>query len=156
MLARRKGRFLNTHDIIIGFTHRRLCPWISSLFYSSRLAWPWIVSPFPSALAALRLKGFPHLLPHLFSFWLVPGRHDLFGLAGGSTIAHLISNFDHWIAFGLLAFVGARMIRESLSKNEEDDPCNPSRGKTLVMLSIATSIDALAVGLSLLLWMALF
>ena len=71
------------------------------------------------------------------------------GWLGGSTIVHLIENFDHWIAFILLAWVGIRMIRESMSKKEEDDPCNPSRGKTLVMLSIATSIDALAVGLSL-------
>lgn len=84
-----------------------------------------------------------------FHFGLFQGGMTFLGWLGGTTIAHLISNFDHWIAFGLLAFVGARMIRESLSKNEEDDPCNPSRGKTLIMLSIATSIDALAVGLSL-------
>lgn len=84
-----------------------------------------------------------------FHFGLFQGGMTFLGWLGGSTIAHLISNFDHWIAFGLLAFVGVRMIRESLSKNEEDDPCNPSRGKTLIMLSIATSIDALAVGLSL-------
>ncbi|MHB8087232.1 MAG: manganese efflux pump MntP [Anaerolineaceae bacterium] len=84
-----------------------------------------------------------------FHFGLFQGGMTFLGWLGGSTIAHLISNFDHWIAFGLLAFVGARMIRESLSKNEEEDPCNPSRGKTLIMLSVATSIDALAVGLSL-------
>jgi putative Mn2+ efflux pump MntP len=84
-----------------------------------------------------------------FHFGLFQGGMTFLGWLGGSTIAHLISNFDHWIAFGLLVFVGARMIRESLSKNEEDDPCNPSRGKTLIMLSVATSIDALAVGLSL-------
>ena len=84
-----------------------------------------------------------------FHFGLFQGGMTFFGWLGGSTITHLISNYDHWIAFGLLAFVGVRMIRESLSKNEEEDPCNPSRGKTLIMLSIATSIDALAVGLSL-------
>ena len=66
---------------------------------------------------------------------------------------------DHWIAFGLLTFVGVRMIREGLDTSGQagDNPSagnqalvkDPSRGMTMVMLSLATSIDALAVGLSL-------
>ena len=72
-----------------------------------------------------------------------------FGWLAGSSIASLIERFDHWIAFALLAWVGARMMKESFANGEKEDPCNPSRGKTLVMLSLATSIDALAVGLSL-------
>ena len=75
------------------------------------------------------------------------------GWLAGSTVVQFISAFDHWIAFGLLAYVGGRMIREGLSNHAEDiDPeelADPSRGRSLVMLSIATSIDALAVGLSL-------
>jgi putative Mn2+ efflux pump MntP len=67
----------------------------------------------------------------------------------GSAVERLIAPFDHWIALGLLAFVGARMIRSGLSSDEESHPTDPSRGGTLVMLSIATSIDAFAVGLSL-------
>jgi putative Mn2+ efflux pump MntP len=56
--------------------------------------------------------------------------------------------FDHWIAFGLLVFVGGRMI---LSGMDTEKPLknDPSRGMTMVMLSVATSIDALAIGLSL-------
>lgn len=57
--------------------------------------------------------------------------------------------FDHWIAFGLLAFVGGRMVRAGFSDDQEAIVKDPSRGMTMVMLSIATSIDALAVGLSL-------
>ena len=84
-----------------------------------------------------------------FHFGLFQGLMTFLGWLAGSSVVNLISRFDHWIAFILLAWVGVRMIRESLSKKEEDNPCNPSRGKTLVMLSVATSIDALAVGLSL-------
>jgi len=84
-----------------------------------------------------------------FHFGLFQGMMTFLGWLAGSSIVTLIANFDHWIAFGLLAWVGVRMVRESLSTKEEDDPCNPSKGKTLIMLSVATSIDALAVGLSL-------
>ena len=57
--------------------------------------------------------------------------------------------FDHWIAFFLLAFVGIRMIREGMDKSSAIPQKDPSKGMTMVMLSVATSIDALAVGLSL-------
>ena len=67
----------------------------------------------------------------------------------GSAVANIIAPFDHWIAFVLLAFVGVRMIRSGLSKEVESHPTDPSRGGTLVMLSVAVSIDAFAVGLSL-------
>lgn len=68
----------------------------------------------------------------------------------GSTVVNLISGFDHWLAFALLAWIGIRMIREGLSGGEEEiEHEDPSRGKTLIMLSLATSMDALGVGLSL-------
>lgn len=58
--------------------------------------------------------------------------------------------FDHWVAFGLLALIGVRMIVEAIRGDEElKDGWEPTRGLTLVILSVATSIDALAVGLSL-------
>ncbi|MCG8634141.1 MAG: manganese efflux pump MntP family protein [Desulfobacterales bacterium] len=57
--------------------------------------------------------------------------------------------FDHWIAFGLLVFVGGRMVLSGLDKSDNLIPKDPSRGLTMVMLSLATSIDALAIGLSL-------
>jgi putative Mn2+ efflux pump MntP len=66
----------------------------------------------------------------------------------GRTIEPLIRNYDHWVAFGMLAFVGLRMIYAAFRGEDVQSP-DPSRGWTLVMLSIAVSIDALAVGLSL-------
>jgi putative Mn2+ efflux pump MntP len=68
-------------------------------------------------------------------------------LAGRSVIAY-ISAYDHWIAFSLLAIVGARMIREGFSDEKEEQPASLGTG-TLIVLAVATSIDALAVGVSL-------
>jgi putative Mn2+ efflux pump MntP len=61
-----------------------------------------------------------------------------------------IESFDHWLAFALLSLVGGKMLREAW--RDEADQCprgDPTRGWSLVLLSVATSIDALAVGLSL-------
>lgn len=69
-------------------------------------------------------------------------------LMGIGFVSHFKA-FDHWIAFGLLAFVGFRMIREGMETSENAQKKDPSRGMTMVMLSVATSIDALAIGLSL-------
>lgn len=72
----------------------------------------------------------------------------VFGWIVGLSIVELISGFDHWIAFGLLFFIGLRMIYEVLKK-ESKQMISSYSFKVLVILSIATSIDALAVGLSL-------
>ena len=61
---------------------------------------------------------------------------------------NLIQNFDHWLAFGLLALIGGHMINESFEKQEKCEVIDISKGKTLVGLSVATSIDALAAGLT--------
>jgi len=82
-------------------------------------------------------------------FGLFQGGMTFLGWLAGTQIANWIAGFDHWIAFGLLAFVGIRMIKSGINSNEESHPVDPSRGMTLVMLSVATSLDALAVGLSL-------
>jgi putative Mn2+ efflux pump MntP len=66
----------------------------------------------------------------------------------GSVVRSEIEAYDHWIAFALLGGIGFKMIYESFGK-DEDSQGDPTRGMTLVVLSIATSIDALAVGLSL-------
>lgn len=72
----------------------------------------------------------------------------LIGWLAGSTVVELISGFDHWIAFALLAFVGGKMIREGFEKESDEEKADQTRGWPLLMLSIATSIDALAVGFS--------
>ncbi len=66
----------------------------------------------------------------------------------GSRVAPLIADFDHWVAFALLAFVGIRMMRAGLSAGGQLSGNNPTQGRQLFLLSVATSIDALAIGLS--------
>jgi putative Mn2+ efflux pump MntP len=84
-----------------------------------------------------------------FHFGLFQALMPLLGWLAGAFVASYIAAFDHWIAFGLLGFVGARMIRSGLDREGECFEVDPSRGGTLVMLAVATSIDAFAVGLSL-------
>lgn len=84
-----------------------------------------------------------------FHFGLFQGLMPILGWWLGSQVAPLIASVDHWVAMGLLTYVGVQMIRSGLDHDGESYPCDPSRGRTLVMLCIATSIDALAVGLSL-------
>ena len=85
-----------------------------------------------------------------FHFGLFQALMPVLGWLAGYNLARFISAFDHWIAFGLLTFVGLHMIKEGLSPDDEDEVSqDPSRGRTLVMLSVATSIDAFAVGFSL-------
>jgi putative Mn2+ efflux pump MntP len=69
------------------------------------------------------------------------------GWLAGRSVIDLISGFDHWIAFGLLVLVGARMIREGLSPDPEEAAISLDTA-SLLLLSVATSIDALAVGVS--------
>lgn len=84
-----------------------------------------------------------------FHFGLFQFLMPIIGWLLGITVEPLIASIDHWIAFALLAFVGARMIRAGLDPDGESFQSNPTRGMTLVMLSVATSIDALAIGLTL-------
>jgi len=73
----------------------------------------------------------------------------LIGWMLGLSVRDLIADFDHWIAFALLVFVGGKMIRESLCERAGDSECNPLDSLTLHLLAVATSIDALAIGLTL-------
>jgi putative Mn2+ efflux pump MntP len=84
-----------------------------------------------------------------FHFGLFQFIMPVLGWLAGANIERYIEAYDHWVAFGLLAFVGGRMIKSGFSKEEETQRANPSRGWTLVMLSIAVSIDALAIGFSI-------
>jgi len=73
------------------------------------------------------------------------------GWFAGEKVVRFTRSFDHWLAFGLLAAIGGRMIYEAFHLSEEEKVCRPdqTKGARLLVLSIATSIDALAVGLSL-------
>ncbi|MGW8322191.1 MAG: manganese efflux pump MntP [Thermodesulfobacteriota bacterium] len=84
-----------------------------------------------------------------FHFGLFQSLLFLAGYFAGTSIVEVIAAWDHYIALGLLLFVGLRMIWEGISRGDEEaQRADPSRGWRLVILSVATSIDALAVGLS--------
>jgi manganese efflux pump family protein len=85
-----------------------------------------------------------------FHFGLFQGLMTLLGWLVGTTVAQLIANIDHWIVLVLLGWVGTRMIIEGCRSADDDHPkVDPSRGGTLVLLAVATSLDAMAVGLSM-------
>ncbi len=67
----------------------------------------------------------------------------------GETVVVYVEKFDHWIAFALLGYVGVNLIRSGFDKDGQAFRQDPSTGRILVMLSFATSIDAFAVGLSI-------
>lgn len=81
-------------------------------------------------------------------FGLFQALMPILGWYLGGTVSSYIEAYDHWIAFGLLGYIGYKMIREAF---EDEGECqnDPTKGMSLVVLSVATSIDALAVGLSL-------
>ena len=72
----------------------------------------------------------------------------LIGYFSGIHFASKIQNLDHWIAFVLLGFIGGKMIKDSFSKEEKKLDKKPFRFRTMLLLAIATSIDALVVGIT--------
>lgn len=91
-----------------------------------------------AAVISLFFGGFQALMP-------------LIGWALGSQLTDFITPIDHWIAFGLLAFVGGKMLWDAFHEDDEDEGSQTDEKldlKELLMLAIATSIDALAVGIT--------
>lgn len=83
-------------------------------------------------------------------FGLFQAMMPVIGWSAGLSIRAYIERYDHWVAFVLLAFVGINMIRGAFQHDKgEEQKKDPTKGLTLVILSVATSIDALAVGLSI-------
>ncbi len=83
------------------------------------------------------------------AFGLFQFAMPLLGWLAGTTVQSYIAAFDHWVAFGLLALVGGKMVFEGCKPLEERRKGDPTRGLTLLVLALATSIDALAVGLGM-------
>lgn len=75
------------------------------------------------------------------------GGMPLIGYLLGVSFSSLITSIDHWVAFVLLSLIGISMIRESREK-EEENPCDSFDAKTMFPLAVATSIDALAIGVT--------
>lgn len=100
-----------------------------------------------SGIILKRIRLRPMLVMAL-CFGLFQAMMPLLGWTGTSFFSHLIENIDHWIAFGILAFLGGRMIKESFKDEECKHEFDPTRLKVILALAVATSIDALAVGVS--------
>jgi len=101
-----------------------------------------------TASAAGYAKDYRAVFRLAFHFGLFQALMPALGWFLGSTVVHYISRWDHWIAFTLLAVVGGRMIFSGFFTDNDKLIVDPSKGWTLITLSIATSIDALAAGLS--------
>lgn len=102
-----------------------------------------------ASLAMSRIRWRP-ILTTAFLFGFFQGLMPVLGWLLSFSFNRYIEAYDHWIAFGLLAFLGIRMIREEFQK-EESPECHSlhiEKPKTLLVLAVATSIDALAVGIS--------
>jgi putative Mn2+ efflux pump MntP len=89
-----------------------------------------------SVLIGVYFGGFQFLMP--VAGWLL-----------GRTVAFAVQQVDHWIAFGLLALIGGKMLYEAIKARVNDEECavDPTAHRRLLVLAIATSIDALAVGI---------
>ena len=80
-------------------------------------------------------------------FGLFQAMMPFIGWLGTSYFSHYLESVDHWIAFGLLAFLGGKMIKDSFG-SEEEAHFDPSKLTSQLLFAVATSIDALAVGIS--------
>jgi manganese efflux pump family protein len=89
-----------------------------------------------------------HVFRLAFHFGLFQAIMPIIGWLVGSSFAQYIMAWDHWVAFVLLLVIGGKMGLEGLKGEEQKLSSDPSRGMFMVTLAIATSIDALAVGLS--------
>lgn len=88
------------------------------------------------------------ILTMAFFFGFFQALMPFLGWLGASRFSHLIENVDHWIVFLILSFLGGRMIWESFKDDECRKDFNPASLKVIFTLAIATSLDALAVGIS--------
>jgi putative Mn2+ efflux pump MntP len=90
-----------------------------------------------------------HTFRLAWHFGLFQFAMPVIGWSAGNTVRSFIESYDHWIAFILLLLVGGNMLREAFQSHEAEPRKNdPTKGLSLILLSIATSIDALAVGVS--------
>ena len=90
-----------------------------------------------------------HVFRLAFHFGLFQFMMPVLGWMAGQSVADYIVAWDHWVALGLLGIVGGKMLWEARSAGKPQNRSDPTRGLTLLILSVATSIDALAVGLSI-------
>ena len=90
-----------------------------------------------------------HVFRLAFYFGLFQFIMPVLGWLAGQSLAEYINKWDHWVAFALLTAIGGKMLWEARFPKKPGNCSDPTRGLMLITLSVATSIDALAVGLSM-------
>ncbi len=120
---------------------------LSIIFVAFGLAMDAFAVSITSGLTIKRLR-ISHALRIGIAFGGFQALMPVVGWLIGLSLRDLISDVDHWVAFGLLSFVGCKMIYESLQMESQKKRIDPLNVCVLFMLSVATSIDALAVGVS--------
>ena len=98
--------------------------------------------------AIMKKLHIPHALRIALAFGFFQGIMPIIGWLAGNRIQNTIQAFDHWLVFGLLFFVGIKMIYEAFAIPDQEKNSTSINTGTLLLLSIATSLDALAIGLS--------
>jgi putative Mn2+ efflux pump MntP len=123
--------------------------WLSLLAVAAALAMDALAVAIVTGLGLHPLTR-RHVFRLAFHFGLFQALMPVIGWGLGRAVHDYVASYDHWVAFGLLSFVGVKMLREAFGHGDDGPrPNDPTSGWSLVVLSVATSIDALAVGLSL-------
>lgn len=122
--------------------------WLSIFGIAVGLAMDALAVAIAAGLTIPRLTG-RHVFRLAFHFALFQFMMPILGWSIGRTISNFISAYDHWAAFGLLTVIGGKMLWEAATNHQPEKRGDPTRGWMLFTLSVATSIDALAVGLSM-------
>jgi putative Mn2+ efflux pump MntP len=122
--------------------------WFNTLGIAVGLAMDALAVAIAAGLIIPRLTN-RHIFRLAFHFALFQLMMPIIGWSIGRTVSSLMGSYDHWVAFGLLAAIGGKMLWEAATNRPAEDRGDPTRGWKLITLSIATSVDALAVGLSL-------
>jgi putative Mn2+ efflux pump MntP len=99
--------------------------------------------------SVLKTVSHQQVLRLSFSFGFFQFSMLVLGWLGGGNVEKLVGGYDHWIAFGILLVIGCKMIWDSLRSEKRTFANDPTKGISLFALSVATSIDSLAVGFSL-------
>jgi manganese efflux pump family protein len=123
-------------------------PWLSMLGIAVGLAMDAFAVSIAAGLAVERVTP-RHVFRLSFHFGLFQFLMPIAGWLAGEQLAARVGQYDHWLAFVLLALVGGKMLWESCETKTAAKGRDPTRGLTLVALSVATSLDALAVGMSM-------
>lgn len=101
-----------------------------------------------SGCIAMKSVSRKQIIVASLSFGIFQALMPVLGWLAGQTLVGLIADYDHWLAFALLAFIGGKMVWESFRKENDECKTDITKPGTLLTLSIATSVDALAVGLT--------